>query len=40
MEAVSFSKIAIVACGTLSLELNHLKAEGFLDTEHIFGSSD
>ena len=36
MEAVSFSKIAIVACGTLSLELNHLKAEGFLDTEHIF----
>jgi len=27
MEAVSFSNIAIVSCGTLSLELNHLKKE-------------
>ena len=36
MEQVSFSEIAIVACGTLSLELNHLKEEGFLDTEHLY----
>jgi hypothetical protein len=36
MEAVSFSDIAIVACGTLSLELSHLKKEGFLDTDHLF----
>ena len=36
MVAVSFSNIAIVSCGTLSPELNHLKAEGFLDTEHVF----
>lgn len=27
---------AIVSCGTLSLELKHLRAEGFLDTEHLF----
>lgn len=32
----SFADIAIVSCGTLSLELNHLKKEGFLDAEHIF----
>ncbi|MFW6314135.1 MAG: DUF1638 domain-containing protein [Desulfohalobiaceae bacterium] len=31
----SFKDIAIIACGTVSLELNHLKQEGFLDTEHI-----
>ena len=36
MEAVSFSNIAIVSCGTLRPELNHLMAEGFLDTEHVF----
>ena len=36
MEEVSFSNIAIVSCGTLSLELNHLKNEGFLDTDHLF----
>lgn len=35
MNTVSFSKIAIVACGTMSLELNYLKAEGFLDTPRI-----
>jgi len=35
MEKVSFSNIAIVACGTMSLELNHLKTEGFLDTPRI-----
>jgi len=36
MESVSFSGIAIVSCGTLSLELTHLKKDGFLDTEHLF----
>ncbi|MGD8367410.1 MAG: DUF1638 domain-containing protein [Desulfobacterales bacterium] len=36
MEAVSFADIAIVSCGTVSLELNHLKKEGFLDTGHLF----
>jgi Protein of unknown function (DUF1638) len=36
MDGISFSDIAIVSCGTLSLELNHLKKEGFLDTEHLF----
>lgn len=35
MENITFSDIAIVACGTLSLELNRLKKEGFLDTDHI-----
>jgi hypothetical protein len=36
MDHVSFSDIAVVSCGTLSLELNHMKKEGFLDTEHLF----
>ena len=36
MEAKSLSNIAIVSCGTLSLELNHLRKEGFLDTSHLF----
>lgn len=36
MEDISFSDIAIVSCGTLSLELNYLKESGFLDTDHIF----
>jgi len=36
MDQVSFSDIAIVSCGTLSLELNHLKKEGFLDTDFLF----
>lgn len=31
MDDVSFSDIAVVSCGTLSIELNHLKKEGFLD---------
>jgi hypothetical protein len=35
MQQVSFSDITIVSCGTLSLELNALKAEGFLDTPQI-----
>jgi hypothetical protein len=36
MEEVTFADIAIVSCGTLSVELNHLKKEGFLDTDHLF----
>jgi hypothetical protein len=32
----SFSDTAIIACGTMSLELNALKQEGFLDTAHLF----
>lgn len=36
MKSPGFSDIAIVSCGTLSLELKHLRAEGFLDTEHLF----
>jgi len=36
MESISFSDIAIVSCGTLSMELNHLRDEGFLDTDHLF----
>jgi hypothetical protein len=36
MNNISFLDIAVVSCGTLSLELNHLKEEGFLDTNHLF----
>jgi len=36
MTDLSFADIAIVSCGTLSLELSHLRAEGFLNTEHLF----
>ena len=36
MTDLSFADIAIVSCGTLSLELNHLRAEGFLDTEQLY----
>jgi hypothetical protein len=36
MDRVSFSDTAIVACGTMSLELNHLKNEGFLDAKAIY----
>lgn len=36
MNSPSFSNIAIVSCGTLSLELNYLKMTGFLDTDHLF----
>jgi Protein of unknown function (DUF1638) len=36
MESVSFSKIAIVSCGTLSLELNYLKKTDVLDTDHLY----
>ena len=36
MDDISFSDIAIVSCGTLSLELGHLKETGFLDARQIF----
>jgi hypothetical protein len=36
MGSVSFSHIAVVSCGTLSMELNRLREEGFLDTDHLF----
>jgi len=36
MENQSFKDTAIVACGTMSPEINHLAEEGFLDTQHIF----
>ncbi len=32
---VSFQDYAIVACGTLNMELNHLKDSGFLDARKI-----
>ena len=35
MAEISFSDIAIVACGTMAPELNQLKAEGFLDAAQI-----
>ena len=35
MNGISFQDVGIVSCGTLSLELNHLQQEGFLDTKHI-----
>ena len=36
MNSISFSDIAVVSCGTLSLELNYLRKSGFLDTRHLF----
>ncbi len=36
MEEQSFANTAIVACGTMSPEINHLVKEGFLDTDNIF----
>jgi len=36
MNSISFADIAIVSCGTLSMELNHLRDEGFLDTQHMY----
>ena len=35
MEEISFADIAIVSCGTLSMELNYLRKSGFLDTNHL-----
>jgi len=36
MSDPSFSDIAIVSCGTVSLELNYLKKEGFLDAKQLY----
>ena len=36
MAELSFKETAIVSCGTMSLEINHLVKQGFLDTSHIF----
>jgi len=36
MDNGSFADVAIVSCGTMSLELKHLQAEGFLDTNRVF----
>ena len=36
MQNMSFADIAIVSCGTLSLELNHLKKNGFLDSVNLY----
>jgi hypothetical protein len=35
----SFADIAIVACGTMSMELRALRDSGFLDTEHLLFTS-
>jgi len=35
MSHTSFSDVAIVSCGTLSIEIRDLQEQGFLDTEHI-----
>ena len=35
MNQTSFSDISIVSCGTMSLELNYLRQQGFLDDAHI-----
>lgn len=36
MKDLSFKNTAIVSCGTMSLEINHLIKEGFLDTDSVF----
>ncbi len=36
MNTVSFENIVIVSCGTLTMELTHLKKEGFLNAKQIF----
>ncbi|MFP4033350.1 MAG: DUF1638 domain-containing protein [Desulfococcaceae bacterium] len=35
MESADFFDVAIVSCGTLSLEIKHLQKEGFLNAAHI-----
>jgi hypothetical protein len=35
MSGTSFADIAVVACGTLSMELRSLRDTGFLDTDHL-----
>jgi len=36
MPDITFEDIAIVSCGTVSLELNHLKKEGFLNARSLY----
>ncbi|MCF8040255.1 MAG: DUF1638 domain-containing protein [Desulfohalobiaceae bacterium] len=36
MQEHDFSDLAIVSCGTLRLEINHLKEQGFFNTDSIF----
>ncbi|SMC36897.1 Protein of unknown function [Desulfocicer vacuolatum DSM 3385] len=36
MNNISFSDMAVVSCGTMQMELESLRKEGFLDTEHLF----
>jgi len=36
MNNITFEDIAVVSCGPLRLELNHLNQEGFLNTPHLF----
>ena len=36
MAQISFEDITIVSCGTLSIELNHLRKEGFLNAHTIY----
>ncbi|MBM9606756.1 DUF1638 domain-containing protein [Desulfopila inferna] len=36
MTHLSFKNTAIVACGTMSPELSHLKEQGYLDTDYLF----
>ncbi len=35
MNEISFANIAIISCGTLSIELQYLRDVGFLDTNHL-----
>ncbi|MFZ7110928.1 MAG: DUF1638 domain-containing protein [Desulfatiglandales bacterium] len=35
MNEIAFADIAIVSCGTLSMELRYLRETGFLDTHHL-----
>jgi len=39
MGKISFADISIVSCGTMSLELQYLQEEGFLDTTRIYYTS-
>ena len=39
MNQTSFADIAIVACGTMTMELRTLREAGFLDTEHLLFTS-
>lgn len=36
MNEISFADVAVVSCGTMSMELRALRDSGFLDTEHLF----